>query len=1105
MNYENILKALNNLKIEISSDIAKNCDNADIEYMHNSLNELSGNVEILRNISTQKYQEITDNITATLKDFSNEISQKINSENNLNFEELKTVFNNLISEFDTVKSEFLKINDSTAFSISSGFSNVNTIFETVFAGINSLGENFDNVSKQNAQNILGRINDIILGFEELKLELNSSVYVDKIIGSINSVSTKIDELYEKDNYREDFDKIKDALAIIKSETDISREEYSRELKENVNIQTEQIRNVSENIDSLKTYINDIGENLKNYISETEAVRVSNNSQSEEKTTQKLLDLETALTQNVQNYEEQFKNLQSKLMEFVHIVEGSNSDTEGKIISSLEEVSGIKDELISLNDILKNISSTNSEKFNETISLLDAGVENIVFNINNINDSLKNGVENSVKENILSLEEKFVELTDILNILKKESSEFDEKLINDISEKITSMKDEISLVNTDITDAVQCKTNEILRSLEPLKLNLETIADIDLEKLLSEFKSEFEIYFRNFKDDLNKESEANSEAFSDIKQSYKEILNKISIVEEVVNKTLQNNIELLSISLESGLRGINSDFDEKLNNLKLYFDIALNNTRNQDAINELREQLFKAFESLKNEQSRCIISKANELSANVLNLSGTVKSGNKNIIKGLEIVDKRVGNKLANVNELVTALNTKVDVLASDKSDENLLDEIDEIKDIVKSLVEELKLDNSDIKEGLEIVDKKVGNKLANVNELITTLNAKVDVLASDDSDENLLDEIDEIKDIIFEQRKYFESASDEKSAAMDKYLKDVLLKLDNIDIQKNSEDIKETVLNAVLSLSDQISFVEETEDIKDFVEEKTDSIHQSLIQVHNQLKQLTSGDNDFEYTYTLQDVESDIAKLRLAMNNISVGKFEDISDEIKKIVLSVENLETNLTQDQIIDLRTDIEKINDDIISISSRTNKLLLNSDESYKAVNDGLNNFSNLILKLEDRINYLDNSELTKRIENKINNVEVISTVNANSNKVITQAMIYLGEWVDATTQDISSISDKISSIAENTSQISDIKDTVEKIKELIPDNTEIINELQEKFAHQEERIDNLERKLDQIISTLEEKNDMVLNRKADKIEKLLSEVGANIEKLTSYVDEE
>lgn len=42
-------------------------------------------------------------------------------------------------------------------------------------------------------------------------------------------------------------------------------------------------------------------------------------------------------------------------------------------------------------------------------------------------------------------------------------------------------------------------------------------------------------------------------------------------------------------------------------------------------------------------------------------------------------------------------------------------------------------------------------------------------------------------------------------------------------------------MTAILSVTDQISFVEETEEIKDFVEEKTDAINRTLLDVKNNL------------------------------------------------------------------------------------------------------------------------------------------------------------------------------------------------------------------------------------------------------------------------------
>ena len=428
------------------------------------------------------------------------------------------------------------------------------------------------------------------------------------------------------------------------------------------------------------------------------------------------------------------------------------------------------------------------------------------------------------------------------------------------------------------------------------------------------------------------------------------------------------------------------------------------------------------------------------------------------------------------DNFVDEIGSKLDILVSDTSVEELHSRFDEI----------LKHNERNF-EDLSQTETKV-------SDMISALHAKIDALVDDSSDFDILEEIDGIKDIIFEQRKFFEVSSDEKASAIDKYLRDVLLKLDSVDLEKNADDIKESILNALVSLFDQISFVEETEEIKDFVEEKTEEINQSLIEVRNQLKQLTSPGDDFDYTYTLQDVESDIAKLRLAVTNMSGNDFSEITDEIKRIVDAVEGLETSLTQEQIVDLKSDIEKLNEDIVSISSRTNKLLLNSDEAYKALNDGLNNFSNIIYKLEDRLN----TDTSERIERKIDSIHSLAVEADNANKVSHQVMMYLGEWID-------SAGENISTITEKTGEIDSIKESIQELREIIPEKNLILNELERKFEKQEERIDRLEMGLDKVLSILEQKDVTILERKVDNIEKLLSALGTNIEKLTSYVDEE
>ncbi len=910
----------------------------------------------------------------------NNAIEKINSNSELNFGDLKNSFEKVVSEISEIKDDFVQKNDANVFNISTGFDNVKMSLENVVSALHSMGATNESLSAVDEK--INRLNDVV-----------STLSADLLL--------KQDEVVQHINDTND-------------------------------VRLAQIKSVSENIDGIRGYIDESVECIKNYMAELEVSANSAKASGDEKLTQKLLDLESSLVQSANEYEQKMELLQAKITEFAHIVENSNSDTEGKIASSLDEIQGIKSELTALNDGLKSSKISVDEKFGETVSLIDAGIENIIFNITNLSDNIVNGVGGTFKDTVSGIDEKFDNLFDIINEVKNQHTLNNVDLIQDIENKVTALKDELGLVNSDIASALECKSEDIIRAFEPVRTGIEEFAGFDFEKILTSLKSEIELAFMNFSVDINTEFASNSQAVSKLEQAFKETFNKLSDIEECVHEKIQDNIELLNVTLENACReikiNIEGKIEDQISELKDYFDVALNNHSVENSISDLKTDFGSQIDEI----------------------------------------------------------STKLDVIAADTAVDELQNKVDEVLE-----------NNGKISASVQQFNGKFDNLSqteAHVSDMISALHAKVDALVEDSSDFDILEEIDGIKDIIFEQRKFFEVSSDEKASAIDKYLRDVLLKLDNVDLEKNADDIKESILNALVSLVDQISFVEETEEIKDFVEEKTDEINQNLIDVKNQLKQLTSPGDDFDYTYTLQDVESDIAKLRLAVTNMSGNDFSDVTDEIKKIVDAVEGLENSLTQEQIIDLKSDIEKLSEDIVSISSRTNKLLLNSDESYKALNDGLNNFSNIIYKLEDRLN----SDTSDRIERKIDGIHALAVEADNANKVSRQVMMYLGEWID-------SAGENISTITEKTAEIDSIKENIRELRETVPDKSEILDEIERKFEKQEERIDRLEMGLDKVLSILEQKDDTILERKVDNIEKLLSALGTNIEKLTSYVDEE
>lgn len=1181
-----------------------------IEHILTTIENLDNSEEFDKVLNTvnQNAGENLDKILADIENLKTRISEEISSNSKTYFDDLSIKIANIISEISDVKSNLEEkcenVSEDISQNVSTAFASTKISMENVIVAMNNLNDMLKEQSEKNAETILANI--------------------DELNGKVDEFSTDI-----VDELRTSFSDIKTGFS----------------------------SDIASNISDLKLHLGDVVESLRNYVSELNDNSETSKKVVDEKISKKLLAMETAIENCSDVYEDKMATLQVKLAEFAQNVQNTSSDVNEKISSSIEELGDIKQEVVSVQEALGEVKSSADEKTEKILMLLDENVKEILTVIENLEKSTLKDINSSINENIDLIENKF---STVLDVLEKFNSETG--LAGSIEEKFSALKQEIGLVNTDITGTIQSSRDEILQNFEDIKKSFDDFSDYDFNKLMADLKILLETSFMNFSVDVNGELASSSEAIMRLEQAYKDIFNKITLIEDCVSEKLQNDIELLNITIETNSKNLQCLFEEKLDeyigDMKSQIANMLEDTRVVDAISNTKEEInvkldvvldkqdnieknitetisnnaedvsnkiygniFSLGEELKKhikstcdevvektvdqtvkqtveqtvekcDTSKCeenidilnqkvdalvlstdkdeIINSINEFGEsaeqanNVLNekidilVSSTdkdeilnsldelgakteqandvlnqkidalaISTDNEEILHSLEEIEAKADKTGSDLTETLESLIARVDIIASDdslKSDlENITEKLDDFEenteyfknalDTLSNKVDIIAADNSldmlydKFDEFSETEDK--------VAEMLTALHQKVDVIAMDDNDFDIEEEIDDIKELIFEQRKYFEVASDEKANAIDKYLKDVLLKLDNVDLEKNSEDIKETIMNALVSLVDQISFVEETEEIKDFVEEKTDAIKQGLIEVQNQLRQLASPDDDFGYSYTLQDVESDIAKLRVAITHLSGNDFENLSGDIKKIVNSVEGLETTLTQEQIIGLKGNIEKLNEDILSISSRTNKILLTSDESNKALNDGLNNFGNLVEKLEDRLEYLDNTEATERLERKIESIQSMAVESANADKVFHQVMMYLGEWIDTTTENISSITEKTSEInlikenvndvIEKVSDIQDIKDNIEELRSAVPEKSELLSELENKFEQQEARIDRLEMKLEKILSTLEEKDDMVLNRKVDKIEKMLSRLGTNIEKLTSYVDED
>lgn len=1377
MNYEN----LSNEIFMLSERFQKCFDNLDNERkdaLSNLKDDIDNVFSVVKDMSDnapQKSLEILTGVSNDLRSTLSDLERKFNSNVSDNFENLKNTISKMVTDLNEVKEDFVQKSDMNTFNISTGFDTFRGSIEGITNSFESLKTeilNNNNTSLEKVSGVFGDIYektvDLISSMEEKSCEdadaLRESIdklaekfvileqgfkevsssNAEQILSDIQSVSNDINDIkadFIQTAYN-NAEKITDNIDIVSCKLDTIQNNFAIEAANNLSdmkdVFCENVKQFENVIDEksadYKQHVQDVIESLRNYISELNVASKSAKSLSESKFAEKLLSIEALISHSSTDYDEKLTVLQNKLADYIRAVENASSETDSKIENSANEVNDIKNELDLLSDCLKTNFDSNDEKLTQVVSFIDTGIQTLSDSISGTNASIQAGVNISLKDNLAGIDEKFDNLLSLFDILKSHSDETRKDLVNDLEDKISALKQEINLVNTDIADALNYKSEEIIKAFEPIKTQLDQFIDSDFSKVLDDIKTQLELSYINLNTDLTNGFVENQLSIERLEQAYKETLNKISDIDDCLREQTQDNIELLKLAVENVNKNVESSIDktntflsewkagikqiqeklinasesycnslalftedvknvidDKLNlyieDLKSHIGVTLNTDDTMHAIDALKQELSDKFNSLlidqasRNEkadsieanvhalgdtlkeyvQSACenTLDKINQTVKDVNAMGTMVNDSNEviGVIENLKVVlseeitqrlskfitiqsdlDKTTTEKIAG---LFVNFDQKLEKIKHDvnsfiynsqlgKEQSEILDEIyalrngsfgkdkeitpeilviidhleakikkldgknphDEyINSIMETNKNQLLVQLSNIKEesenylkasasSLEALHQKIdmlvlGDEGQNddVSEALTSLNEKIDLLVLDDdsrkddlsdalqtlndkidviaADTSLLDlndkiedmtitetkisetllalhqkvdtfalfndtedfdaqsEIEEIKTLILEQRKYFEnSETNEKSEAINECLEDLLNKiqtiengLSDVDLEKNTQDIKESIMSALISVFEQVSFVEETEEIKDFVEEKTDEINQHLQEVREQLKQIASADGS-EYSYSLQDVETDIAKLRIALSDISNSTSKDeisnLSNNINRIVSSVEGLQSSLTPDQMFDLKEDIEKLNDDIISISARTNKLLLTSDESYHALSSGLDKFSNVVSDLEDKISCIDNSEVNERFERKIDAIKSMVTSSVNSDKVMHKVLMYLGEWIDSTSENISAISEKAS-------EVDDVKNMISELKDAIPDKTAILEELEDKFENQESRIDRLEMKIERILSALEEKDDMMLNSKVDKIEKQLSRLSINIEKLASYVDEE
>lgn len=1012
--------------------------------------------------------------------------------------------------------------------------NLNLIQEKIGQYVSSV----ENISKDTNLKLENSFEEVV----SLKDEVGA---VREKLNSFNDIKTETLDEY--------FSNVMDKIGEITSQI----ENYKSGMSENIKISMrENIDFVDKGLGYISTNLTDLKENQNN--SRKEILENLEEKISEIKTEFSLVktDVVNALTENGENLVKEFEGVKSALDKFSELdFEKFTDEMRNQIqLSYLNLIAEIKDELsqgadtygkieASYKDIVARVSGLetsvsdfteeNFELVKNVINKIDANVSDVLEKNNEISENWKSTIEelnNQIRENQKEYEHSLV------NLLEQVEGTLDEKLLTnqkDLQEWISGI-----LENNEIVQILKDNSQETFDRLEALKMQVEegfVMNDSSqrvvesVKKVLGETIDTLNEKFTSLDQKVDVIAMAdNTELFDAIDESSEKINSILTSVKteldgvsvalaakdyEVVVKDCEN-IQFSLEQLHSKIDAIAlNGSEEKLD----YVSVACKNI--QDLLGEVQKKVASLEDDNANKISA--FTEKFEKSLTDLNTKVDVLA----MADNSELEDL-VATSTQKLQDSVTDLHTKVDVLAmadnseledliSDSS-QNLSDRIDELHSKVDILAAD---DNSYLEESIDDIRDLIqeqqslfstlDNSDDKIAKMLELLQDKVEALANTDVSE-IKDEIHSIKDLIEYQKEYFEKyTDDEKSQEISSHLQTLIgdiskieKNVSEIDLEKNSQDIKDSVMTAILSAMDQVSFVEETEEIKDFVEEKTNAINETLLDVKKQLTNISNaGNSDMDfYSYSLQDVESDLAKLRLTLNELSANPSSNdevgvISANIGRMAKSIEQLQADLKNKEADGaLQTDFEKLKEDILSLSVRTNKILLNSDNSQKFITDTLDDFTQKTTNLQDKLEDLANNKLDARLSVIENTVKE----NASTSKRLQSVMTYLGEWMDGTTE-------AISNIQETTAQASTVTEMIETLKSEIPNQAEILEAVEVKFEEQQAKIDNLEQKLEKVLEKLSALDENVINTKIDKLDEKLDRLSMNIEKLTAYVDEE
>ena len=1163
--FGDIVKNIDSIKQKSELNVSLITNNTE-ELINNALNKISNQLSENNEYNLQSLREIND---TTVGSITNAILEAFSRNAEVNISRIKSntdeTLNNKIDYAINVIKEGYRENYDQVSQLAQDF---------VTDIIQNLSDSFAQKAEFNKNIIISKVDEAVHSLIEKSFDIVSN--------SSRETLQNIDELIKNSmaEVKMDIDSIESAI-------NNSEDRISNKIFDNLGHHSDVIVNeVLKTQDTLSNLTDKIGDTIKEgtsiLLGEVSSNAEENNSLIIQKLESALKDEMIALIDNIAvrnddnlyQIREMFKSALSENSEDLSsvieqrsqqniqiisdIVDNSTKNSEREIINKIgqqgnESLNFISDKINQLveqnTSNLKNEFETINEKFDylaNNSNLVKQGNDNVTNKIGELNENISNLVcqnNDNIRNEIYGLNDRFSSLDENLN---KNSEAINNKFdalsyeVNQlISQSANNLRNELGSLNekanpdrllSEISSYLNSKLDENAEDLKSF-IDLKSSSDVDITVQIDNLKSDivdmFNEYGKVFKDimaQINKDVE-----------NYKDDFDGDDINEK---------LETLPDRIDNKIDSLISDYQNKLTDIICNYNGnsgQADNSKLEEIINSSSSRLMTSFESMKNELYDEIFSRFEEFNINIQRQIQIMQK-----LEELSEFSKNVtdNSDLALLNKIKEAI---------ENTDRNIIS----TREGLEEKISELKNSNN--------TNEIVENLKSNINKVSSEINAKLEDLNVDIRVQN-----QRIQDL--ENVPTISEIEDLFNMNVHSLLNDFEKKLntnDSGELKSLVEEIKSDINSQLLGLLGKISFVSEQEEIIDFVQDKSNELKSLMKKLDNsldsrfedgykgyadelrelvkdfkensnfkdtlndikkQLDTIKSSDEKSDYTYSLQDIETDIAKLRVTLNQMSETsnyneELDEITKSINELASTVDFIKAELPHNEVFEIKNEIERISEDLVSISTRTNKLILTSNESNNELRDNLSDFRLVIRDLDERTRDLANTTNMEKMNARVEQIGRMVNSCINSDKILNQAFGYLAEWIDGAGENLNFISENMNKFEnleatvenlsenvkfitennDNSQNFEELKSIIAKLKDTDENKDSMLDLLEQKFELQQNRIDELELKLDKVLGMLDNDDNDQLSKKINSIDKQLSKLNKSIERLTSYVDEE